>query len=261
MKIRAKKSLGQNFLIDKQIIEKIVECAEIKNKYILEVGPGTGNLTKAIIKKKPKKIFLVEKDKVLINKLKDELNYDINFINRDILDINENELSENLITVFGNLPYNISTKILTKWIKSIHKKLWFDKLILMFQKEVADRILSTPNNKNYGRLSILANWKLKITKITDVHPHSFNPSPKIESTLLLFELKNDIFKLRNPETLEKITRIFFNQRRKKIKKAYYQLFKDCEIAKSLNLDLNLRPQNLDEITFYMLALEYEKLNS
>ena len=208
MIIKAKKSLGQNFLIDKQIIEKIIQCANIENKYILEVGPGTGNLTKEIIKKKPRKIFLVEKDNVLIEKLKNELDYDINFINQDILDISENELSKNPITVFGNLPYNISTKILTKWIKSIHKELWFDKLILMFQKEVADRILSAPNNKNYGRLSIFANWKLKISKIIDIHPNSFNPPPKIKSTLLVFEPKNNIFKLKNPETLEKVTRIF-----------------------------------------------------
>jgi len=259
--IKAKKSLGQNFLIDKQIIEKIIQCANIENKYILEVGPGTGNLTKEIIKKKPRKIFLVEKDNVLIEKLKNELDYDINFINQDILDISENELSKNPITVFGNLPYNISTKILTKWIKSIHKELWFDKLILMFQKEVADRILSAPNNKNYGRLSIFANWKLKISKIIDIHPNSFNPPPKIKSTLLVFEPKNNIFKLKNPETLEKVTRIFFNQRRKKIKKAYFQLFKNHKIAELLNIDLNLRPQNIDEKTFYTLALEYEKLNS
>ena len=261
MKIRAKKSLGQNFLIDKNIILKIINCVNIENKNILEVGPGTGNLTKEIIKQKPKKIFLVEKDKRLYEKIKYELNDDIIIINDDILNISENNLTDETLTVFGNLPYNISTRILTKWIKSLSENQWFDKLILLFQKEVADRILSKPNSKNYGRLSILTNWRLSVKKITDVSPNSFCPIPKVYSTLLVLEPKKEFFPLKKIENLEKVTKTFFSQRRKKIRKAYFQLFNDQKIANKLNIDLNLRPQNLSENTFFNLSIEYEKLIS
>ena len=122
MKVIAKKSLGQNFLINKDIIKKIINCAQIKNKNILEVGPGTGNLTSAIIEQKPKKIFLIEKDNYLIDELKRTLKYNIKFINDDILNIKENKLSNDILTVYGNLPYNISTKILTNWISNINEK-------------------------------------------------------------------------------------------------------------------------------------------
>ena len=210
MKIKPKKSLGQNFLIDKHIIQKIIACDVIENKYTLEVGPGTGNLTKEIFKKKPKKLFVIEKDNFLFEKLKSELSSNIIFINDDILKINEKKLTDHKLTVFGNLPYNISSQILIKWIKMIENSFWFDKLILLFQKEMADRILSKPNTKNYGRISIFANWKLSIKKIIDIGPNCFNPAPKIKSTLLIFEPKENFINLKEANNLEKITQIFFN---------------------------------------------------
>ena len=208
--IRAKKSLGQNFLIDEKILDKIVNCVEIENKSILEIGPGTGNLTKYI----------------------------------------------------GNLPYNISTEILSKWIINLKNDFWFESLVLMFQKEVADRIVANYNNSKYGRLSILANWKLIIKKISDIKPTSFKPNPKVDSSLLLFTPREDFYKLKNPKNLEKITRVFFNNRRKMIKKPFNQIFNGNDrILKKLNIDLNLRPQNLNFETYYKLADEYENLRS
>ena len=116
----------------------------------------------------------------------------IKIINDDILEINENLICEEKLIVFGNLPYNISTEILCKWILNLdHKKIWFTNLILMFQKEVADRIIAEYNNSNYGRLSILANWKLNIKKIIDIKPQCFSPSPKVNSSLLFFSLKEN----------------------------------------------------------------------
>ena len=195
--IRAKKSLGQNFLVDQNIISKITNLIDIKDKYILEVGPGTGNLTSSIIKKNPKKIYVVEKDNELAFKLNKKLKDQIKIINDDILEINENLICEEKLIVFGNLPYNISTEILCKWILNLdHKKIWFTNLILMFQKEVADRIIAEYNNSNYGRLSILANWKLNIKKIIDIKPQCFSPSPKVNSSLLFFSLKENFFLLR-----------------------------------------------------------------
>ena len=261
--IKAKKSLGQNFLIDQNIINKIIDLVDIKNKNILEIGPGTGSLTLEILKKKPKKIILIEKDDKLVDLLKNRLNKDIEFINKDVLKIDENNLNNQILTVFGNLPYNISTEILSKWILNLNpKKVWFSCLILMFQKEVADRIISKFNTKDYGRLAILANWRLNIKKIMDIKPNSFQPRPKVESTVLFFEPKKNFMKFDNAKNLEKITRIFFMHRRKMIKKPFNQLFNNNEnIASELGIDLSLRPQNLDFNTYYELTKKYEFLRS
>ena len=261
--IKAKKSLGQNFLTDQNIIDKIVSIIEIKNKSILEIGPGTGNLTKNILKKKPKKILLIEKDYNLAQLLKENLSSDVLIINKDVLKVDENKLDDEILTVFGNLPYNISTEILCKWILNIKdKNFWFDYLILMFQKEVADRIIADFNTKNYGRLSILSNWKLDIKKIFDVKPSSFFPKPKVDSSILLIKPKLNFFEIKNSNNLEKLTRVFFMHRRKMLKKPYNILFNDnYQIAKKLKIDLNLRPQNLNFETYYKLTEEYENLRS
>jgi len=258
-----KKSLGQNFLIDQKIIEIITDIIEIKNKSILEVGPGTGNLTKYILKKNPKKLIVVEKDTNLAQKLKNNLDTHVRIINDDILKIDENKLDQDILTVFGNLPYNISTEILCNWILNIkNQNFWFDNLVLMFQKEVADRIIAKFNTKNYGRLSILSNWKLDIKKICDVKPASFFPKPKIDSSLLLFKPKLNFFSIKDPKNLEKLTRTFFMHRRKMLKKPYNIIFNDnFHIANKLKIDLNLRPQNLNFNIYYKLTEELENLRS
>ena len=260
--IIAKKSLGQNFLIDKNILEKISNTSIIENKIILEIGPGTGNLTSYIQKKNPKKFYVIEKDNKLAIDLKNKFNDKLTIINDDILKIDETKLFEDKVTVFGNLPYNISTEILSKWIINLKNSFWFDCLILMFQKEVADRIIAKFNTSNYGRLSIISNWKLNIKKICDIKPEAFFPKPKIDSTLLFFTPKNNFIKINDPNNLEKITRVFFNQRRKMLKKPFNQLFNgDQKVLEKLKINLNLRPQNLNLDTYYKLAYEYENLRS
>ena len=260
--IKTKKSLGQNFLIDTNILEKITNITTIKNKNILEIGPGTGNLTSYILKKNPKKIIVIEKDNQLSSYLEKKFNNQLVIINDDVLKIDETNLLEDKLTVFGNLPYNISTEILSKWIINLKDKFWFECLILMFQKEVADRILAQFNTSNYGRLSIICNWKLNIKKICDIKPEAFSPKPKIDSSLLFFYPKEDFIKINNPNNLEKITRIFFNQRRKMLKKPFNQLFNgDQKVLDKLKIDLNLRPQNLNIDTYYKLTCEYENLRS
>ena len=258
--IRAKKSLGQNFLIDKNILNQIVNCVEIENKNILEIGPGSGNLTKYILNKKPKKFTVIERDNDLISLLKEQFKENINIIHDDVLNIDESSIFNESVIVFGNLPYNISTEILSKWIINLKNNFWFESLVLMFQKEVADRIIASSNNSNYGRLSILANWKLVIKKICDIKPGSFSPKPKIDSSLLLFTPKKNFYKIKNPKNLEKITQVFFNNRRKMIKKPFNKIFNgDLKILEKLKIDLNLRPQNLNFETYYRLTEEYENL--
>ena len=260
MFIRPKKSLGQNFLIDRTVLELIVDTVEIANKEVLEIGPGSGNLTTFILKKNPKKVYTIEKDDELALLLEDKFNNEITIINDDILKISENKISDEKLTVFGNLPYNISTEILSKWITNLDKKIWFESLVLMFQKEVAERIIAEPNTSKYGRLSILSNWKLNIKKIIDIKPQSFSPRPKIDSTLLLFTPKEKIFKIKNAKNLEMITRVFFSQRRKMLKKPFNQVFNNAkEVAEKFSIDLNLRPQNLEPEIYFKLVKEYENL--
>jgi len=188
--IRAKKSLGQNFLIDENIIQKIISSGVIQNKNVLEIGPGTGNLTRAILSKKPKKFYVIEKDHDLSELLMQNFKNQITIINEDVLKFNEKNITNEKLVVFGNLPYNISTEILCKWIINLDSdQFWFDELILMFQKEVAERIIAKINTSNYGRLTILTNWKLEVKKICDIGPNSFFPKPKIDFSAILYSKK------------------------------------------------------------------------
>jgi 16S rRNA (adenine1518-N6/adenine1519-N6)-dimethyltransferase len=258
--IKTKKSLGQNFLIDREVLEKITSITNIAGKEVLEVGPGSGNLTTYILKQKPNKLYVIEKDDDLAIVLKEKFDNEIEIINDDILKVSEDKISNQKLSVFGNLPYNISTEILSKWILNIGSNFWFESLILMFQKEVADRIISKFNSSKYGRLSILSSWKLNVEKIIDIKPQSFSPRPKIDSSLLLFTPKNKFFELKDPKNLEKITRIFFSQRRKMLKKPFNQVFTNGkDVAEKFGIDLNLRPQNLEPETYFKLVKEYEDL--
>ena len=261
MKINPKKSLGQNFLIDKKIIEKICNAGNLSiNDNVLEIGPGTGNLTEYILRKKPNKFHVIEKDKRLIENLKKKFDKKLTIINNDILKYDLKLLSHKDLVIFGNLPYNISSQILINFINYPFSKFSYKKLVLMFQKEVADRILAEDNSKNYGRLSILSSWKLNVKKIMDINPSSFFPKPKVMSSLLIFEPKINYVKFKNSKNLEHITNVFFNQRRKMIKKPLNILFKNSKkVIDELNLNINLRPQNLKKDTFYKICLIYEKL--
>ena len=260
--IKPKKSLGQNFLVDNNILNKIIKLAEITSNDVIEIGPGTGNLTNKIIEQKPKNLILVEKDK----RLSINLNYEIikfnnlKIFNEDILKFNlEKNIKKNSI-IIGNLPYNISSQILVKLIKF---KKWlpkYKKLILMFQKEVADKILAKYKTPDYGRLSILTAARLKITDCFNVSPNSFYPKPKVISTVLVFEpIINKNFKVKNIDNLEKISHIFFSRKRKMINKAFKILFKKpIETAKKLNINLNLRPNELTENEYFKITEFFEK---
>ncbi len=163
MRLKPKKSLGQNFLHDKNIIDKIIQASKIKNEdEVLEIGPGTGNLTKFIIDQKPKELYVIEKDSGLAEDLRKKFLNNINIIEKDVLEVSDNFYSGKNFLILGNLPYNISTKVLSKWCLS--NKLMVSKMILMFQKEVADRITANVNSKEYSRITILSNWKFDVKK-------------------------------------------------------------------------------------------------
>jgi len=260
--INPKKSLGQNFLIDNNIIKKIISLSDICNKNIVEIGPGTGNLTKKIIEQNPKNLILVEKDRALSKNLKDQFkNYkNIKVFNEDILKFSiEDKIEKNSI-IIGNLPYNISSQILAKLIKF---KTWppnYKKLILMFQKEVADKILAKHKSSDFGRLAVLTNSRLKVTDNFGVSKNCFYPTPKVKSTVLVFEpFINRDFKVKDISNLEKITHIFFSKKRKMINKAFKTLFKKQKfLAKKIEIDLSLRPNQISEKQYYKITEYFEK---
>ena len=261
MLVNPKKSLGQNFLHDENIINKIINASKISSDdQVLEVGPGTGNLTKFIISQKPKKIYVIEKDKTLADKLERQYYDKINVIKKDILKIPEEFYYGKKFLILGNLPYNISTKILSNWC--LNKNLNVSKMILMFQKEVAERILADVNSREYSRITILSKWKFDIHKITEVKPNSFFPKPKINSTVLEFIPKTRIHNIKDPKNLEKITKVFFSQRRKMINKPINILFKKLNFDyKKFNLRPSDRPQNLDISKYLRIVNEYESLGN
>ena len=261
--INPKKSLGQNFLFDKNIIEKILINSKIKNNNVLEIGPGTGNLTSKILHKDPANIILIEKDKFLYTDLKKNLpNLDkkIEFFNKDILDFDlENKIREKTL-IFGNLPYNIASQILVKLIKFNKWPPKFNFLALMFQKEVGDKIISQHGNKDYGRLSVLTNFRLKIINHFNVSKNCFFPKPKVESKVIFFKPKiNKKYRIKNIDNLEKITHIFFSNKRKMINKAFKSIFNNPEkISKILKIDQSKRPSQLTEDEYYAITALYEK---
>ena len=259
MKIAPKKSLGQNFLLNNEIIKKIVELGKVTTQSnVIEIGPGTGNLTNEILKKNPKFFAAIEKDNNLYKELRSKYKSKIELINQDVLSIDWKKYKNKNIIVFGNLPYNISAKLLINWIMLENSQNIFNKFILMFQKEVADRIVANVNSKKYGRLTILTDWKMNAKKIIDIDPINFFPKPKVKSSLLYIEPKESYFKFENSNNLEKVTNIFFQNKRKMIKKPLNILFRDArKIIKKLNLDEKCRPQNLDPLTFYKISKEYE----
>ena len=259
MLVKPKKSLGQNFLHDKNIINKIIDASNINFKdEVLEIGPGTGNLTEFIISQNPKKIDVIERDENLAKILEKKFLDKINIVTKDILSIPFEFYSKRKFKILGNLPYNISTKILSTWC--LNNNLSVSKMILMFQKEVAERIVAKVNTKNYSRITVLSNWKFNIRKIIDVKPNSFFPKPKVHSTVLEFTPKKRIHKIKDPKNLEKITKVFFNQRRKMIKKPINILFKDFQFDyKKLDIKPSDRPQNLNLEKYLGIVNEYETL--
>jgi 16S rRNA (adenine1518-N6/adenine1519-N6)-dimethyltransferase len=256
----AKKSLGQNFLIDKNIIKKIINIIDIENKNIIEIGAGKGALTNEIIKKKPKSLSIIEKDFYLSKELnlKYKNNKIVKIYNIDVLKLNIEKLCRKNSVIFGNLPYNISSQILVKILKFKKWPPQFTDLILMFQKELGEKILGKFPSANYGRLSILANYRLKILKKFLVSPNCFLPKPKVTSLVIHFKPQLSKIILKDISNLEKITNIIFSNKRKMINKNIKKILSKKNILSINNLKLNLRPAEIEPEIFYKIANLYEK---
>ena len=250
--VKINKSLGQNFLFDLNLTDKIVKNSEPICPTVIEIGPGPGGLTRSILKKKPNVLYTIDKDKQsekMLTDIKKIYRDNLIIITDDALHYPIWELGDSPRQVIANLPYNTGTKMLTSWLKHIQH---FDLLTLMFQKEVADRIVAKQGSKNYGRLSILTNWLTKSKKLFDIPSEAFIPRPKIRSTVIqLKPLHKPLYNV-SFESIEKITQMAFSQRRKMIKTSLKKVNGHI-ILKELNISPNLRPENLSIIDFCKIA--------
>ena len=237
-----KKSLGQNFLFDSNITDKIVKYSLPLSNTVIEIGPGTGTLTESILKLNVNKIILIEKDKSLVKVLENfkEKYNSIEIYNNDALSLPIWKLGNGTREVIANLPYNISTKILTNLLKNSSN---FSKLTLMFQKEVANRITANPGTKNYGRLSVISQLNTKTKILFDIPDTAFFPKPKVQSTLVQFiPYENKIYNF-NFENMEQLTRLVFSKRRKMLR-TIFKKEGGASFLNSISIDPNIRPENL-----------------
>lgn len=253
--LSTKKKFGQNFLVDELLLDRIVNVAgNITNTNVIEVGPGPGGLTFSILKQNPKKLVSIEIDKECFDILKVEFNSYKNFeiINKDALKINEKEYFDNneRINVIANLPYNVGTVLLLKWLNNL--KL-FSSFTLLLQKEVVDRIVANPCNKDYGRLSVVVQALCDTKKVFDIKPTSFIPPPKVISSVIYIVPKKDVPDI-DIEKLSNITFVLFNQRRKIIKNAIQKLIKSQKLSEKVLkfIDLNKRAEELTVDEFIKL---------
>ncbi len=236
--LRAEKSLGQNFLLDLNLTKKIARgAASLEGCTVFEIGPGPGGLTRAILSSGAKKLIAIEYDPraiIALQSLKEASANRLEIVQADALHASLPDLAKKFgceppYVVIANLPYNIATPLLTGWLEEIHgNPSLYRELILMFQKEVAQRIVATPSTKAYGRISILSQWLCKTKILFDVPAAAFTPPPKVTSSIVRFaphaESKGDF------KTMEKLTAAAFGQRRKMIRsslKDYLNEVKAC----------------------------------
>ena len=256
-----KKSLGQNFLIDKNIIKRIINLVDVHKRHVVEIGPGQGALTDEILKKKPRTLKIIEKDTHFAKKLKIKYAKEkiVRIYNADILNFNFEKIINKNSIIFGNLPYNISSQILVKIIKLKKNPPNYASLILMFQKELAEKIIAKFPSKKYGRLSILTSYKLNVKDKFLVSPNCFFPKPKIYSSVLHLQPKRKlIIKIKNINNLEKLTNILFHNKRKMINKVVKKNFKANQIKSIFKLNLNLRPAEIKPEDYFKIAQKLER---
>ena len=246
------KALSQNFLFDLNLTDKIVKKSNATTPTIIEVGPGPGSLTRSILKNKSGVVYTIDKDfqsKKMLADLEEIYNERLKVIIEDALHYPVWNLGKAPRQIIANLPYNVGTKMLITWLKNIQN---FDLLTLMFQKEVAERIVAKPGTKNYGRLSILTNWLTKSSKLFDIPSEAFIPKPKVKSTVIqLKPLSKPLYDVPF-ESLEKLTHLAFSQKRKMIKTSLKKIIGE-KILEELNICPSLRPENLSIVQFCKIA--------
>lgn len=254
-KLAPEKKLGQNFLMDQSITDHIVNYScDLTGKTVLEIGPGPGLLTRSLLYSKAKKIFAIERDDRCIKALKhlEEISEGrLELIAEDALRFDENSLTKEKLIIIANLPYNIGTALLLKWLENINK---FEHIIIMLQKEVVLRLIADEKDSHYGRLSILVQLLCDTEALFDIDPSNFYPAPKVISTVVrLTPLTKQRYDC-NIATLAKITAAAFGQRRKMLRSSLKSIFPNPdEILESIGIDSKKRAEHVSVKEFTLIA--------
>jgi len=260
--LRAKKSLGQNFLFDLNLTRRIARAAgPLDNSTIYEIGPGPGGLTRALLAEGARRVVAVERDDRCLPALADIAEAypgRLQVVSADALKIDERELfGTERVRIAANLPYNIGTALLVKWLTAPNWPPFWDSLTLMFQREVAMRIVAKPDSEAYGRLSVLAQWRTTPKILFDVSRSAFVPPPKITSSIVRLEPLAEPVAPTKLDDLEKITSASFGQRRKMLRQSLKTLSADAEDRiRAAGIDPTARPEQLSVAEFASLARQF-----
>lgn len=263
--LRAKKSLGQNFLLDLNLTAKIARAAgPLENTTILEVGPGPGGLTRALLSEGAARVIAIEMDRRCLAPLADVARaFDgrLHVEEGDALGIDEPALLARLgvtgdVRVAANLPYNVGTALLVKWLTLPHWPPWYQSLTLMFQREVAERLVAAPSTAAYGRLSVLVQWRAQARLLFNLPPEAFTPPPSVTSTVVRLEPRGDAAPV-DPALMGKITAAAFGQRRKMLRQSLKTLGVPVDaLLSGAGIDPTLRAENLDVAAYVALARSF-----
>jgi 16S rRNA (adenine1518-N6/adenine1519-N6)-dimethyltransferase len=256
--LAAKKSLGQNFLLDLNLTAKIARLAgDLSGSDILEIGPGPGGLTRGLLAEGARRVLAIEKDSRCLAALKDiQSRYPgrLDIVNVDALEFDPSEHLTAPIKVVANLPYNVGTELLIRWLTPENWPPYWDSLTLMFQKEVAERIVALPGSKAYGRLSILAQWRAEAEIVMDLPPEAFSPAPKVRSAVVHIRARPEPTFPADPQHLSRIVAAAFNQRRKMLRSSLKGMAKDAEARISAaGIDPTARAETLSIEQFCALS--------
>jgi 16S rRNA (adenine1518-N6/adenine1519-N6)-dimethyltransferase len=260
--LRATKTLGQNFLLDLNLTRKIVRVAgDLTGHSVIEIGPGPGGLTRALVESNVARIVAVEYDPravAALQSLVDAAEGRLTVIHADALAINTTALAPTPCAVVANLPYNIGTPLLIGWLKQIDA---FTSLTLMFQKEVAQRIVAPPGSQAYGRLAVMAGWLTEAKLVFDIPREAFTPPPKITSSVVHLIPRTDQIEVAFTD-MEKVVAAAFGQRRKMLRSALKSLQVDTEaMLEMAGIDPTARAETVDIDGFVRLSRAFADLTA
>lgn len=263
--LRAKKSFGQNFLLDLNLTRKIARLIpDIEKAAVFEVGPGPGGLTRALLTEGAAQVFSVEKDVRCIpalDEIAEAFNGAFSYVVDDALKIDHKSHLDPQLNphIASNLPYNIGTVLLTRWMASDVWKPWFQSLTLMFQREVAERIVAKPGTKTYGRLAVLCQWRSSASIRMTVPAEAFTPPPKVNSAIIQIIPTDPIVDGLNIKKLEKFTEVAFGQRRKMLRSSLKKLgINGSALLIQEGFDDTVRAEDLSVEDICRLAFAWQK---
>jgi 16S rRNA (adenine1518-N6/adenine1519-N6)-dimethyltransferase len=263
--LAAKRSLGQNFLLDLNLTGRIARAAgPLDGVTVVEIGAGPGGLTRALLSAGAQRVIAIERDKRAVAALREIAERhpgQLEVVEADALTTDPRPLvAEGLVRIVANLPYNIATALLVSWLAAEPWPPWYDRLVLMFQREVAERIVAVPGGKQYGRLSVLTSWRTRARILFDVHPSAFVPPPKVTSSLVELVPRTDPMPCERTQ-LECVTAAAFGQRRKMLRQSLKTLGPDpLPLLQAAGIAPTARAEDVPVAGFVALARALEAVN-